>query len=76
MPVRKTVSIADGIVLGGDGFVVIAGPCAVETREQLSALQALGCQLGQGFLFARPMDAAEFSRSLATRSLADLGVRS
>jgi len=37
----------------------------VETREQLAALQALGCQLGQGFLFARPMDAAEFSRSLA-----------
>ncbi len=37
----------------------------VETPEQLSALQALGCQLGQGFLFARPMDCAEFSRSLA-----------
>jgi diguanylate cyclase (GGDEF)-like protein len=37
----------------------------VETREQLSALQALGCQLGQGFLFARPTGAAEFAATLA-----------
>lgn len=34
---RKTVSIAGGVVLGGDSFVVMAGPCAVETREQLFA---------------------------------------
>jgi diguanylate cyclase (GGDEF)-like protein len=37
----------------------------VETQEQLAALQALGCQLGQGFLFARPMGPAEFSLTLA-----------
>jgi EAL domain-containing protein (putative c-di-GMP-specific phosphodiesterase class I) len=37
----------------------------VETHEQLAALQALGCQLGQGFLFARPMGSAEFSLILA-----------
>ncbi len=37
----------------------------VETPEQLAALRALGCELGQGFLFARPMTAAEFSQSLA-----------
>jgi diguanylate cyclase (GGDEF)-like protein len=37
----------------------------VETQEQLSALRALGCRLGQGFLFARPMESAEFSRTLA-----------
>ena len=36
----------------------------VETQEQLTALRVLGCQLGQGFLFARPMAAAEFSRNL------------
>src|SRR6266536_818907 len=36
----------------------------VETEEQLTALRVLGCQLGQGFLFARPMDAAEFSQNL------------
>ena len=37
----------------------------VETHEQLSALRALGCELGQGFLFARPMGPAEFSLALA-----------
>jgi diguanylate cyclase (GGDEF)-like protein len=37
----------------------------VETPEQLAALQALGCPLGQGFLFAQPMSGAEFSLTLA-----------
>src|SRR5262249_22678333 len=36
----------------------------VETEEQLTALRVLGCQLGQGFLFARPMAGEEFSRNL------------
>jgi diguanylate cyclase (GGDEF)-like protein len=39
----------------------------VETQEQMSALRQLGCQLGQGFLFARPMGSAEFSQSLTNR---------
>lgn len=30
----------------------------IETREQLEALRALGCTMGQGYLFARPMHAA------------------
>ena len=34
---RKTVSLAPGISIGGDQFAVIAGPCAVETRELLLA---------------------------------------
>jgi diguanylate cyclase (GGDEF)-like protein len=29
----------------------------IETREQLEQLQALGCDLGQGYFLARPMDA-------------------
>ncbi len=38
----KTVSIADGLAIGGDGFVVMAGPCAVESRDQLlEAAQAV-----------------------------------
>lgn len=31
----------------------------IETNEQLEALRSLGCPLGQGFLFARPMPASE-----------------
>jgi diguanylate cyclase (GGDEF)-like protein len=30
----------------------------IETNDQWYALQALGCDYGQGFLFARPLDAA------------------
>jgi 3-deoxy-7-phosphoheptulonate synthase len=32
---RKTISLGPGIGIGGDSFVVMAGPCAVETRELL-----------------------------------------
>jgi diguanylate cyclase len=28
----------------------------IELPEQASSLEELGCELGQGFLFARPMD--------------------
>jgi diguanylate cyclase (GGDEF)-like protein len=38
----------------------------VETEEQLSALRRVGCQLGQGYLFAKPMPADEFGRNLGT----------
>jgi 3-deoxy-7-phosphoheptulonate synthase len=40
--VRKTVTLGNGLPIGGDGFVVMAGPCAVETRELLlSAAEAV-----------------------------------
>jgi 3-deoxy-7-phosphoheptulonate synthase len=34
---RKIVQPAPGVEIGGDAFVVMAGPCAVETRELLFA---------------------------------------
>lgn len=34
----------------------------VETREQLGFLRTCGCEIIQGFLFARPMPAADFAR--------------
>jgi diguanylate cyclase (GGDEF)-like protein len=45
------------------GFTVIAE--GVDTRDQVELLLAMGCGLGQGFLFSRPMDAeamADFIR--------------
>jgi len=36
----------------------------VETDEQRKMLVAAGCDFGQGFLFAKPMPAAEFDRYL------------
>lgn len=42
------------------GMQVIAE--GVETREQLALLIAAGCDFGQGYLFARPMQVAEFDK--------------
>ena len=33
----------------------------IETEEQLQSLQAMGCTRGQGYFFARPMNAAAAS---------------
>jgi EAL domain-containing protein (putative c-di-GMP-specific phosphodiesterase class I) len=36
----------------------------IETRGQAARLQALGCDVGQGFYFARPMSAEAFTALL------------
>jgi 3-deoxy-7-phosphoheptulonate synthase len=48
--VRKLIPIADGVVLGGDGIVVMAGPCAVESREQLLPVARAVAAAGAGML--------------------------
>ena len=46
----------------------------IETEEQLEALRSLGCTLGQGYLFSRPVEAGEFA-GLLGRSLLPVGAR-
>ncbi len=52
---RKTVSLGNGLSIGGDGFVVMAGPCAVESHEQLmivaEAVAAAGAAVLRGGAF-------------------------
>ena len=51
----RTVLNVDGIQIGGDRVVVAAGPCSVETREQVMetavAVQAAGARLLRGGAF-------------------------
>ncbi|MBX7191090.1 MAG: EAL domain-containing response regulator [Sandaracinaceae bacterium] len=47
---------------GGLGARVVAE--GIETHDVRSALQALGCRLGQGYLFARPLDVATLRQVL------------
>ena len=39
----------------------------IETAETAASLQEMGCHLGQGYLYGRPMPAAQFEAWLAAR---------
>ncbi len=41
----------------------------IETEDQLVQLRKMGCEYGQGFLFSRPVCAAEMEKLLATQRL-------
>jgi len=56
--VRAIVRLADALRLQS----VAEG---IETKEQWSGLVAMGCQIGQGFLFSRPLPAEELDLLLA-----------
>ncbi|MEM8559231.1 MAG: 3-deoxy-7-phosphoheptulonate synthase [Bacteroidota bacterium] len=43
---NTTVDLGDGVVLGGDEFVVMAGPCSVESEEQIEASAAFVASQG------------------------------
>jgi EAL domain-containing protein (putative c-di-GMP-specific phosphodiesterase class I) len=38
----------------------------VETQKQVDILKKLGCEFGQGYLFARPLTAADAEHAIAT----------
>ena len=68
-----TAAVRAVLALGHSlGCVVVAE--AVETPAQRRALRALGCDEAQGFLFARPADAAAIER-LLERGRIDPGAR-
>jgi len=68
----RTVSIAEGIVLGGDSFVVMAGPCAVESEQQLfaaaDAVLAAGASMLRGGAF-KPRTSPQSFQGLGKRGL-------
>ena len=55
--VRAVVGLAQGL-----GMAVTAE--GIEREDQLAALRDVGCDRGQGFLFAHPCPAADAGRAL------------
>lgn len=49
------------------GMEVVAE--GVETEEQLRIMQQLRCEFGQGYLFSKPLDQAEFAALMYRESL-------
>ena len=54
-------SIVQSVATLSEGFDVNLVAEGIETRDQMKALKALGCTMGQGFSLAHPMTAREFS---------------
>ncbi len=56
--VRSTIALAHNL-----GLKVVAE--GIENQESLKLLEVLGCDMGQGYLFARPLPAEDFTRWVA-----------
>ena len=63
--VQAIIGMAHGL-----GMLTIAE--GVETSEQLQQLKLMGCQEVQGYLFSRPLPAAEFDSLVRNKSLLPL----
>ncbi|TPG61306.1 EAL domain-containing protein [Roseomonas nepalensis] len=56
----KAIALLRAVIAMGSALDVITNAEGVEDEGQLSMLRAEGCEEAQGFLFGRPMSAAEF----------------
>lgn len=54
---KKSDAIVKTILMLGTNLGIQVVAEGIETESQLELLQSLGCSLGQGFLFSRPVDA-------------------
>ena len=57
-------SIVDAVVALAHGLGIGVVAEGIETGRQAERLRELGCDLGQGYLFARPMTAVAARRML------------
>jgi EAL domain-containing protein (putative c-di-GMP-specific phosphodiesterase class I) len=52
----EAAPLADAVIRLGQALHLETIAEGIETDQQLAALQAMGCRLGQGYLFARPSE--------------------
>jgi diguanylate cyclase (GGDEF)-like protein len=64
-------ALARAIIDLGNSFQLRVVAEGIENREQLDKLRALGCDLGQGFYIARPMDPKALQATLTSAALAE-----
>lgn len=60
----ESAAVTTAVVLLGQSLKLHVVAEGVETQTQLSFLQAVGCDEVQGYLFGRPLPAAQFAESL------------
>ena len=61
---QRVDALLEGILGLCDALELVTVAEGVEQATQLERLRALGCRMGQGYLFARPMPAAELAAML------------
>jgi EAL domain-containing protein (putative c-di-GMP-specific phosphodiesterase class I) len=60
-------SIVDAVIALAHGLGIGVVAEGIETASQLDRLRELGCDLGQGYLFSRPVPAPRMARLLRER---------
>ena len=66
---QKSSTLAEMILQMTAALGVTSVAEGIERSAQLSELRRLGCDLGQGHLLSRPMEAAELGRRLGVPEL-------
>lgn len=61
---EKSIAIVKTILMLGENLNIEVVAEGIETEEQLSTLRSLGCRLGQGYLFSRPVEASAIEEML------------
>ena len=64
---EKSAAIVKTILLLGENLGIEVVAEGIETERQLEILRALGCRLGQGYVFSEPVEAA-FAELMLHRS--------
>jgi diguanylate cyclase (GGDEF)-like protein/PAS domain S-box-containing protein len=72
----KEAALVEGIIAMASGLRVGVVAEGIEADQHLSALRALDCSLGQGYLFARPLTPESASQLLRDQRAADLKLAS
>ena len=68
-----SLNIVRAVAALANGLGIAATAEGVETKEQLETISSEGCSEMQGFLFSRPLPAAEIERQFLAKSQAGKG---